>query len=155
MGRLVEKGNVVVKNCLRRLGTRFFKHRQSLHEAGIELIEIPRRSRSGKNSADIRLCVDAIDLCYSKEHIDTFVVISGDSDFAPLVSKLKENGKYVIGMGLKESTSSLLSENCDEFIYYEELEQDDTTDRRAEQNIPRELREVFDLLFSTITGTDP
>ena len=151
LGRLVEKGNVVVKTAYADWH-RFFKHRQSLHEAGIELIEIPRRSRSGKNSADIRLCVDAIDLCYSKEHIDTFVVISGDSDFAPLVSKLKENGKYVIGMGLKESTSSLLSENCDEFIYYEELERAETADRPAERNIPRELRDVFDLLFSTIRG---
>jgi uncharacterized protein (TIGR00288 family) len=149
LGRLVEKGNVVVKTAYADWH-RFFKHRQPLHEAGIELIEIPRRSRAGKNSADIRLCVDAIDLCYSKEHIDTFVVISGDSDFAPLVSKLKENGKYVIGLGLKESTSNLLSDNCDEFIYYEELEKDETTDPRAERNIPRELRDVFDLLFSTI-----
>lgn len=149
LGRLVEKGNVVVKTAYADWH-RFFKHRQPLHEAGIELIEIPRRSRSGKNSADIRLCVDAIDLCYSKEHIDTFVVISGDSDFAPLVAKLKENGKYVIGLGLKESTSTLLSENCDEFIYYEELEQDETTAPRAERNIPRELRDVFDLLFSTV-----
>ncbi|MCZ6677344.1 MAG: NYN domain-containing protein [Candidatus Poribacteria bacterium] len=153
LGRLVEKGKVVVKTAYADWH-RFFKEREALHEAGIELIEIPRRGKSGKNSADIRLCVDAIDLCYSKEHIDTFVIISGDSDFAPLVSKLKENGKAVIGLGLKESTSDLLSENCDEFIYYEdleeELEKDVTTDQKAEASLPKELREIFDLLFSSI-----
>ena len=149
LGRLVEKGKVVVKTAYADWH-RFYKYRGPLHEAGIELIEIPRRSKSGKNSADIRMCVDAIDLCYSKEHIDTFVIISGDSDFAPLVAKLKENGKSVIGLGLRESTSVLLSENCDEFIFYEELEQDDAKDQNAEANIPEELRDVFDLLFSSI-----
>jgi len=149
LGRLVEKGKVVVKTAYADWH-RFFKHREPLHEAGIELIEIPKRSQTGKNSADIRLCVDAMDMCYAKEHIDTFVIISGDSDFAPLVAKLKENGKYVIGLGMKASTSALLSENCDEFIYYEELDKVETTDQKAEQSLPKELRDGFELLFDSI-----
>src|SRR4029078_12786029 len=99
---------------------RFSNYTTPLHEAAIELIEIPRRGQAGKNSADIRLCVDAMDLAYSKDHIDTFVVVSGASDFSPLVSKLKELGKHVIGLGMQESTSDLLRDNCDEFIYYED-----------------------------------
>src|ERR671931_457125 len=101
--------------------SRFAQYTAPLHEAAIELIEIPRRGQTGKNSADIRLCVDTMDLAYSKEHIDTFVVVSGDSDFSPLVSKLKELGKHVIGLGTQASTSELLRDNCDEFIYYEDL----------------------------------
>jgi len=92
-----------------------------MHEAAFELIEIPHTRQSGKNSADIRMVVDALDLCYTKEHIDTFVIISGDSDFSPLVSKLRENAKTVIGVGVKNSTSDLLIANCDEFIYYDDL----------------------------------
>lgn len=149
LGRLVEKGKVVVKTAYADWH-RFSRHRGRLHEAGIELIEIPKRSQMGKNSADIRLCVDAMDLCYSKEHIDTFIIISGDSDFIPLVSKLKENGKYVIGLGMHDSTSNLLSENCDEFIYYEELDKDERADQSAEQSIPKELRRGFELLFESI-----
>lgn len=118
--RLVEKGKVIVKKAYADW-SRFTKYKQPFHEAAIELIEIPKRFSTGKNSADIRLCVDAIDLCYAKEHIDTFVIVSGDSDFSPLVSKLKENGKHVIGLGMRTSTSALLSDNCDEFIYYEDL----------------------------------
>src|SRR3972149_4159934 len=120
--RLVEKGKILVK-----IGyadwSRFTDYKAQLHEAAFELIDIPRRNRTGKNSADIRLCVDAMDLSYAKEHIDTFVIISGDSDFSPLVSKLKENGKYVIGLAMEGSASSLLVDNCDEFIFYDELEQ--------------------------------
>jgi hypothetical protein len=101
---------------------RFRAYTTDLHESGIELIEIPRRATTGKNSADIRLVVDAMDLSWSKEHIDTFVIVSGDSDFSPLVSKLKENGRHVIGLGMKASTSPLLANGCDEFIYYEDLE---------------------------------
>src|SRR5205807_611118 len=101
--------------------SRFGPYTGPLHEAAIELVEIPRRNLTGKNSADIRLCVDAMDLAFSKEHIDTFVIVSGDSDFSPLVSKLKENGKHVIGLGMVDSTSELLRDNCDEFIYYEDL----------------------------------
>jgi uncharacterized LabA/DUF88 family protein len=92
-----------------------------MHEASFELIEIPHLRQSGKNSADIRLVVDALDLCYTKSHVDTFVIISGDSDFSPLVSKLRENAKYVIGVGVKQSTSDLLIGNCDEFIFYDDL----------------------------------
>ena len=149
LGRLVEKGKVVAKTAYADW-RRFSKDRATLHEAGIELIEIPKRSQAGKNSADIRLCVDAMDLCYSKEHIDTFVIISGDSDFIPLVSKLKENGKYVIGLGMRVSTSDLLSQNCDEFIYYEDLDKDDSAESQVEQSIPPELRDAFDLLFDSI-----
>jgi uncharacterized protein (TIGR00288 family) len=118
--RIVEKGKIVAKKAYADW-SRFANYTAPLHEAAIELIEIPRRGQSGKNSADIRLCVDAMDLAYSKEHINTFVILSGDSDFSPLVSKLKELGKHVIGLGMQESTSELLRDNCDEFIYYEDL----------------------------------
>src|SRR5436190_8295182 len=121
LDRLLEKGKVIVKVSYADWN-RFRTHTQSLHENGIELIEIPRRESTGKNSADIRLVVDAMDLSWSKSHIDTFVIVSGDSDFSPLVAKLKENGRYVIGLGMKRSTSPLLANACDEFIYYEDLE---------------------------------
>src|SRR5437867_446802 len=124
--RLVEKGKVVVKKAYADW-SRFAEYTHALHEEGIELIEIPKRFQTGKNSADIRLCVDAMDLAWSKDHITTFVVVSGDSDFSPLVSKLKENGKHVIGLGMKESTSDMLRDSCDEFIYYEDLERVQTT----------------------------
>ena len=101
-----------------------------MHEAAFELIEIPHVRQSGKNSADIRMVVDALDLCYTKEHIDTFVIISGDFDFSPLVSKLRENAKTVIGVGVKNSTSDLLISNCDEFIYYDDLVRDMSASRK-------------------------
>src|ERR1700737_2452016 len=103
---LVEKGKIVAKKAYADW-SRFGTYTAPLHEAAIELVEIPRRGQTGKNSADIRLCVDAMDLAYSKEHISTFVIVSGDSDFSPLVSKLKENGRPVIGLGMQESTSDL------------------------------------------------
>ncbi|MCC6741559.1 MAG: NYN domain-containing protein [Planctomycetia bacterium] len=121
LDRLVTKGKILVKKAYADW-TRFGDYRRELHENSIELIEIPKRSQVGKNSADIRLCVDALDLCYSKAHLDTFCICSGDSDFSPLVSKLRENGKHVIGVGMKASTSNLLVEGCDEFIYYEDIE---------------------------------
>ena len=121
LDRLLEKGKVIVKVAYADWN-RFRSHTKDLHENGIELIEIPRRETTGKNSADIRLVVDAMDLSWSKEHIDTFVIVSGDSDFSPLVAKLKENGRHVIGLGMKRSTSPLLANSCDEFIYYEDLE---------------------------------
>jgi hypothetical protein len=102
-----------------------------MHGASFELIEIPHVRQSGKNSADIRMVVDALDLCYTKEHVDTFVIISGDSDFSPLVSKLRENAKQVIGVGVKNSSSDLLIANCDEFIYYDDLVREDEAKRRA------------------------
>jgi uncharacterized protein (TIGR00288 family) len=118
--RLLLKGNIVVKKAYSDW-ERYKDFRKSMHEAGFELIEIPHVRLSGKNSADIRMVVDALDLCYTKSHVDTFVVISGDSDFSPLVSKLRENDKVVIGVGVKNSTSDLLIASCDEFIFYDDL----------------------------------
>lgn len=118
--RLLLKGNIVVKKAYCDW-ERYKEFKRAMHEASFELIEIPHVRQSGKNSADIRMVVDALDLCYTKGHVDTFVVISGDSDFSPLVSKLRENNKVVIGVGVKNSTSDLLIANCDEFIYYDDL----------------------------------
>ncbi len=118
--RLLEKGRLVYKRAYCDW-THYRKEVRDFHEQGIELIDIPQRRTSGKNSADIRMVVDALDLCHSKAHIDTFALVSGDSDFSPLVSKLKENDKRVIGCGIKASTSDLLIGNCDEFIYYDDL----------------------------------
>jgi uncharacterized protein (TIGR00288 family) len=118
--RLLVKGNIVVKKAYCDW-ERYKDFKADMHDASFELIEIPHVRQSGKNSADIRMVVDALDLCYTKSHVDTFVVISGDSDFSPLVSKLRENNKLVIGVGVKESTSNLLIANCDEFIYYDDI----------------------------------
>jgi uncharacterized protein (TIGR00288 family) len=118
--KLLVKGSIVVKKAYCDW-ERYKGYKKAMHEAAFELIEIPHVRQSGKNSADIRMVVDALDLCYTKEHIDTFVIISGDSDFSPLVSKLRENAKTVIGVGVKDSTSDLLISNCDEFIYYDDL----------------------------------
>ena len=118
--RLLLKGSIVVKKAYCDWD-RYKEFKAGMHEAAFELIEIPHARQSGKNSADIRMVVDALDLCYTKEHIDTFVIISGDSDFSPLVSKLRENAKTVLGVGVKNSTSDLLMNNCDEFIYYDDL----------------------------------
>lgn len=120
LARLLDKGKIVVKKAYSDWG-RYKSARRPLHEAGFELIEIPHVSYSGKNSADIRMVVDALDLCYTKEHVHVFVIVSGDSDFSPLVSKLRENNKKVIALGVKNSSSDLLIENCDEFIYYDDL----------------------------------
>lgn len=149
--RLVEKGKIIVKKAYADWAD-YAEYKKPLHEAAIELIEIPKRSLSGKNSADIRLCVDAIDLCYSKEHINTFVIVSGDSDFSPLVSKLKENGKRAIGLGMKESSSNLLINNCDEFIYYEDLERPIGTPPKIEQDLPEKKREAFQLLVDSVVA---
>jgi uncharacterized protein (TIGR00288 family) len=118
--RLLLKGSIVVKKAYCDW-ERYREFKSGMHQAGFELIEIPHVSQSGKNSADIRMVVDALDLCYTKPHVETFVIISGDSDFSPLVSKLRENNKGVIGVGVKNSTSDLLMANCDEFIYYDDL----------------------------------
>ena len=118
--RLLLKGSIVVKKAYCDWD-RYKEFKTTMHEAAFELIEIPHVRQSGKNSADIRMVVDALDLCYTKAHVDSFVIISGDSDFSPLVSKLRENNKYVIGIGVKDSTSDLLSANCDEFIFYDDL----------------------------------
>ena len=118
--RLLLKGNIVVKKAYCDW-ERYKAFKAPMHEASFELIEIPHVRQSGKNSADIRMVVDALDLCYTKAHVETFVIISGDSDFSPLVSKLRENNKTVIGVGVKNSTSDLLIANCDDFIYYDDL----------------------------------
>ncbi len=118
--RLLLRGHIVVKKAYCDF-ERYKTLKRGLHEAAFEMIEIPHVRQSGKNSADIRMVVDALDLCYTKGHVDTFVIISGDSDFSPLVSKLRENAKTVIGVGVRNSTSDLFLNNCDEFIYYDDL----------------------------------
>ncbi len=120
LARLLLKGSIIVKKAYCDW-ERYKAFKASMHEAAFELIEIPHVRQSGKNSADIRLVVDALDLCYTKAHVDTFVILSGDSDFSPLVSKLRENNKFVIGVGVKKSTSDLLTANCDEFLFYDDL----------------------------------
>ena len=130
--RLLLKGNIVVKKAYCDWD-RYKDFKAAMHEAAFELIEIPHVRQSGKNSADIRMVVDALDLCYTKSHVDTFVIISGDSDFSPLVSKLRENNKVVIGVGVKQSTSDLLTANCDEFIYYDDLVRETEKQRRKQK----------------------
>ena len=132
--RLLLKGSIVVKKAYCDW-ERYKSFKAPMHEASFELIEIPHVRMSGKNSADIRMVVDALDLCYTKAHVDTFVIISGDSDFSPLVSKLRENNKFVIGVGVKSSTSDLLIANCDEFIYYDDLVRQD--ERKKQQRTRR------------------
>lgn len=127
--RLLLKGHIVVKKAYCDFG-RYKAFKQGLHEAAFELIDIPHVRQAGKNSADIRMVVDALDLCYTKSHVDTFVIISGDSDFSPLVSKLRENDKTVIGVGVKNSTSDLFINNCDEFLYYDDLVRVDPAKKR-------------------------
>lgn len=149
--RLVEKGKVVAKKAYADW-SRYAAYKNELHELAIDLIEIPKRSQTGKNSADIRLCVDAMDLCYAKSHVDTFVVVSGDSDFSPLVSKLKENGKRVIGLGMKASTSDLLRDNCDEFVYYEDLERHQERPPSLPKGLSKPQREAFSLLIQSVSA---
>jgi len=135
--RLLLKGSIVVKKAYCDWD-RYKAFKAPMHEANFELIEIPHVRQSGKNSADIRLVVDALDLCYTKSHVDTFVIISGDSDFSPLVSKLRENAKHVIGVGVKQSTSDLLIANCDEFIFYDDLVRE--SQRAAARRDTREVQ---------------
>jgi uncharacterized protein (TIGR00288 family) len=149
LARLVEKGKIVAKKAYADWN-RFSAYTAMLHEAAIELVEIPRRAMTGKNSADIRLCVDAMDLAYSKDHIDTFVIVSGDSDFSPLVSKLKELGKHVIGLGMADSTSELLRDNCDEFIYYEDLEVAAPPTGGIRPDLPENKQKAFALLLDSL-----
>ena len=130
LDRLLVKGNIVVKKAYCDW-ERYREFKPAMHEASFELIEIPHVRQTGKNSADIRMVVDALDLCYTKSHVDTFVIISGDSDFSALVSKLRENNKIVIGVGVKNSTSDLLTSNCDEFIYYDDLVRESGRKRTA------------------------
>src|SRR5438067_6096949 len=165
--RLLLKGSIIVKKAYCDW-ERYKEFKASMHEAAFELIEIPHVRQSGKNSADIRMVVDALDLCYTKAHIDTFVILSGDSDFSPLVSKLRENNKVVIGVGVKQSTSDLLTANCDEFLFYDDLvrEQEQkkkraakhatgtTTGgaphRTAKQREPDKRQEALDMIIETL-----
>ncbi len=163
--RLLLKGSIVVKKAYCDWD-RYREFKSGMHEASFELIEIPHVRQSGKNSADIRMVVDALDLCYTKAHVDTFVIISGDSDFSPLVSKLRENAKAVIGVGVKNSTSDLLIANCDEFIYYDDLVREMAGRRRAprkgatkpaaepappqRKGEEERKQEAFDLLLKTL-----
>jgi uncharacterized LabA/DUF88 family protein len=146
--RLIEKGRIVFKKAYADW-TRYSEYKREFHEAAIELIDIPQRAYSGKNSADIRMVVDAMDLASSKGHITTFVICSGDSDFSPLVSKLKENDKSVIGVGVKNSTSDLLISNCDEFIFYEDLVRE-TRALPSIENLPEKKRELFRLMLDSL-----
>lgn len=161
--RLLLKGNIVVKKAYCDW-ERYKEFKAAMHEASFELIDIPHVRQSGKNSADIRMVVDALDLCYTKAHVDIFVIISGDSDFSPLVSKLRENNKVVIGVGVKNSTSDLLTSNCDEFIYYDDLVRESEKKRKAKPRAavkpavnkataePEELKkqDALDLVLATI-----
>ena len=133
--RLLVKGSIVVKKAYCDW-ERYKEFKAPMHEAAFEMIEIPHVRQSGKNSADIRLVVDALDLCYTKSHVDTFVILSGDSDFSPLVSKLRENNKEVIGVGVKHSTSDLLIANCDEFIFYDDLVRKEPPKRQPRKRAP-------------------
>src|SRR5450631_438005 len=161
--RLLLKGHIVVKKAYCDF-ERYKDFKRGLHEAAFELIEIPHVRQSGKNSADIRMVVDALDLCYTKGHVDTFVILSGDSDFSPLVSKLRENAKTVIGVGVKNSTSDLFINNCDEFIYYDDLVRKEPKGRRraattapshtASESAPEKkgpnLGEAMELIMDTV-----
>jgi uncharacterized protein (TIGR00288 family) len=146
--RLIEKGRIVFKKAYADW-TRYSEYKREFHEAAIELIDIPQRGYTGKNSADIRMVVDAMDLIGSKGHITTFVICSGDSDFSPLVSKLKESDKNVLGVGVKSSTSNLLISNCDEFIFYEDLVRE-TRALPSIENLPKKQQDVFRLMLDSI-----
>jgi uncharacterized protein (TIGR00288 family) len=146
--RLLEKGKIIVKKAYADW-ERYSDYKRPFHEAAIELIDIPQKFYSGKNSADIKMVVDAMDLSYSKEHLDTFVILSGDSDFSPLVSKLKENNKYVIGIGVKNSSSNLLVDNCDEFIYYEDVWRDTQKGPKLD-GLNKKTAEAFSLMIESI-----
>ena len=156
--RLLLKGSIVVKKAYCDW-ERYKEFKPAMHAASFEMIEIPHLRQSGKNSADIRMVVDALDLCYTKEHVDTFVIVSGDSDFSPLVSKLRENAKTVIGVGVKNSSSDLLINNCDEFIYYDDLVRQDEQKRRAAKK-RREAapggedkkQEAYDVVLETLNA---
>jgi len=148
--RLLDKGKLLSKKAYADW-SRYSDYKRAFHEAAIELIEVPQKSVGGKNSADIRLVVDAMDMYFQKEHIDCFVICSGDSDFSPLVSKLKENNKNVIGLGVKNSTSNLLIETCDEFIFYEDIVRVQERPRPGlGRNLPVKLQDCFGLLSDSI-----
>ena len=145
--RLLEKGNIVVKKAYADWG-RFEEYKRPLHEVGIELIDLPGSKLTGKNSADIKMVVDALELSYTKPHIDTFALVTGDSDFYPLVAKLRENAKHTIAIGVKKATSTLLIDSCDEFVFYDDLVRKPAKRRRSpvKSELPKRVREAFELL---------
>lgn len=154
--RLLDKGKMVVKRAYADWED-YNHYRRVFHQAAIELLEIPRKAVSGKNSADIRMVVDAMDLCYSKEHIGVFVIASGDSDFSPLVSKLKENDKYVIGVGVKNSCSELLVDNCDEFLFYEDIVRQSEPSKvksNALNKLPKKQQDAFTRLLNALEALE-
>ena len=152
--RMVDKGNVVTRRAYADW-TKYPDYRRPLHEAGVELIEMPGSKLTGKNSADIKMVVDALELSYTKPHIDTFTIVSGDSDFSPLVAKLRENNRHTIGCGVKNSTSPMFIEHCDEFIYYDDLVRK-TVERERKpaptkvKELPKKQQEAFDLLLDAV-----
>jgi uncharacterized protein (TIGR00288 family) len=149
MKRLVDKGNIVVRKAYADW-SRFEEYKRPLHEAGVELTDLPGSRATGKNSADIKMVVDALELSYTKPHIDTFVLVSGDSDFSPLVAKLRENAKHCVGIGVKNSTSKILIDGCDEFIFYDDLVRTPPKRKAARlQRLQKEKREAFELLLDT------
>ncbi|MCB9898464.1 MAG: NYN domain-containing protein [Planctomycetes bacterium] len=149
--RLIEKGNVVVKRAYADWA-RFDNYKRSFHEAVIELTEMPGSKLTGKNSADIKMVVDALELSFTKPHIDTFVLVSGDSDFSPLVSKLRENNRFTIGIGVKKSTSAMLVETCDEFIFYDDLVRQPKRRARRLKGVDAKKKEAFDLLLQAASA---
>jgi uncharacterized protein (TIGR00288 family) len=155
--RLLERGRIVFKRAYCDW-TRFQNFMREFHMHGFEMVDIPRSNVSGKNSADIRMVVDAIDLCYSKSHIDSFVLLTGDSDFSPLVSKLKENDKRVIGCGVRSSTSDLLANNCDEFIFYDDLirvqKRTETRRQPKKESTDSRKQEAFDRIVATVSSLE-
>ena len=148
LARLLEKGNIVARRAYADW-ERYGAYKRPFHEAGIELIDVPLRGYSGKNSADIRMVVDALDMCYAKGHVTTFALCSGDSDFSPLVGKLRENDKYVIGLGVKNSTSELLVSSCDEFVFYEDLIRS-VQEAPPLVGLPKKQKECFALLADSM-----
>ncbi len=154
--RLVEKGDLVVKRAYADF-THFAQHKRPLHQEAVELIDMPGSRLTGKNSADIKMVVDALELSYTKPHIDAFALISGDSDFSPLVSKLRENNKHIIGVGVKRSTSSLLVDNCDEFLYYDDLVNRPTRKKpsskaKGASRLSKVKQEGFDQLMEAVAA---
>ncbi|RKY18050.1 MAG: hypothetical protein DRQ55_14355 [Planctomycetota bacterium] len=151
MARLLDKGNVIVRKAYADWG-RFAEYKRPLHDSGVELTDMPSSTSRGKNSADIKMVVDALELSFTKPHIDTFALISGDSDFSPLVAKLRENNRYTIGVGVKASTSRILINACDEFIIYDDLARGRKKRSRGLSRLPEESREAFELLLESVAA---
>jgi len=150
LDRLLEKGNVVVKKAYADWG-KLASYKRSFHEAAVELIDIPASKLTGKNSADIKMVVDAMEISYTKPHINAFALVSGDSDFSPLVSKLRESGKHIVGLGVKKSTSHLLIDNCDEFIFYDDLIlRPEKPTRKPMAKLAKKKREAFSQLLDSV-----